>query len=684
MFKNRNGSGNINIYLIWIVVLEILFVFVSFLVFRGFNHSGIILILFLMITLPITLYLIINRESIYKSAVINFSVNATKLQSKFLKEVSIPFAICDKEGMILWGNDKFLSIATEFSIKKNIGALFTDLSREILNNINDEKVNILTAYKNLKFNLHIMSVKTRDLEGLEFDNKNKIFNSDEELLFIYFENKTSFYEIKETLDNSKNVIGLIYIDNYDEVTEGMEDSKASMLIAVVDRKLIRYISNNAGIIKKLEKDKYFFVTDKKSIEQMMVDRFSILDETKEILGGDNLPLTLSVGIGYEGKSIESNNDLARLAIDMALARGGDQVVIKKGQEVMFFGGKSASMASSARVRARVKAISFREILDTKDRVLIMGHKNCDLDSFGSSVGVYIMAKYMGKKVSIVQNTLTKVVEDLKERFINNDNYPKDMFIDGNAAVELMDENTLLVLVDHNTPNISDEKRLVENADAIVVFDHHRIQTSSITESLISYIEASASSTSEMVCEIIKFFDDNIKIKPLEAESMMAGIMLDTLNFTYHTTAKTFDAASLLKKYGADTDRVRKLLRLDLKNEEIKNQTIADAEFYRENFAIAVLPDIDNIERQVIAAKVANELIDIKNIKASIVIYRDKGVFAMSSRSIDEVNVQVLMEKLGGGGHRSQAGARIEVDDVLEVKKMLIEAIDDMIEKKEIE
>ena len=682
MYKNKNR--NINIYLFWPIVSSVLLFFLTIIISNISKKAGFVVFLCFLIISIINIYIVLNRNLFFKYAITKFLISATKFSSRFLKEIGIPFVISDTKGIILWANDKFFSLGQEFLVKKNIGNFFKDLSPEILSNIGDEKVNILAAYKNLKFNLHLKSIDITDLEGFEFLNIDKQVKDNEKLIFIYFENKTNFYEIKEELDNAKNVIGLIYIDNYDEVTEGMEDSKASMILAVVDRKLTRYISNNGGIIKKLEKDKYFFVTDKKSIEQMMTDRFSIVDETKEILAGDNLPLTLSIGIGYEGKSIESNNDLARLAMDMALGRGGDQVVIKKGQEVMFFGGKSASTASSARVKARVKAISFREILDTKDRVLVMGHENCDLDSFGSSIGVYIMAKHVGKKVSIVQNSLTKVVEELKEKFKNNENYPSDMFVDGATAIELMDENTLLVLVDHNTPNISDERRLVEMANSIVVFDHHRIQTSSITESLISYIEASASSASEMVCEIIKFFDENIKLKPLEAESMLSGIMLDTLNFTYHTTAKTFDAASFLKKFGADTDRVRKLLRVDLKNEEIKNQAISNTEFYKEYFAIAVLPENETIEKQVIAAKVANELIDIKNVKASIVIYKDKGKFAMSSRSIDEVNVQVLMEKLGGGGHRSQAGSKVEASDVEDVKQMIKNAIDDMIEKKEIE
>ncbi len=678
--KNKNGKGNINIYLFWPIIISVLLIMVNTVIFYISFEAERILFLFTCIIIGFSIYLFISRKNNFKRALLNYVSKNTSLHTKFLKEVGIPYIICNIDGQILWANDKFLSIDEKFSVKKNVTQLFSDLPKELFNALKNEKVNILISYKEKKFNLHIRSVKGIDIEGIS---DTVFMNPDDRFLFIYFEDKTEFFTLKENYENEKTVIGFIYIDNYEEGRENIEDSKAALLIAMMERKLTRYVSNNGGILKKLEKDKYFFVTDKKGIEEMLKDRFSILDDTKDIINNDNLPLTLSIGVGYEGKSIETNNDLARQAIDMALGRGGDQAVVKKGQEVFFYGGKSASTNSSARVRARVKASLFREILESRDRVLIMGHQNGDLDSMGASIGIYVMTKFAGKKVHIVQNTTTQDVSEFREKYKNNDNYPEDMFIDGDTAVSLVNSDTLLVMVDHNTPKISDEKRIVELTDSIVIFDHHRIQTSTLKNTLMSYIEPSASSASELVCEMVKFFDDGIKLKPLEADAMLAGIMLDTLNFTYHTTSKTFEAASFLKKSGADTDKVRKLLRSDIKEEEIKNQTIMSCEYYKNSFAIAVVKDIQGIDKQVIASKIANELIDIKNIKASIVIYKDKNEYSISSRSIDEVNVQVLMEGIGGGGHRSQAGARIEAENEDEVKEKIKKLIDDMIEKKEI-
>lgn len=678
--NRKNGKGNLNLYFLWPILISIILLINSIVIYNLNINSPKIFILsnVLIILLCIIIYVLFKIN--FQKIILNFSSNHIKEQLRLIKEVAIPFVVCSSSGTILWGNDGFLQLSEDFSVGKNIISLFNEIKKDYLYNIGDEHLKMYSSYKDKRFLLHLKSVNSHALRDLSYG----IFKENEKLIYVYIEDRTEYYKLKEEVDNSKQVTGLIYVDNYDEVTENMEDSKASMLLAMLDRKLTRYISNNTGIIKKLEKDKYIFITTKKYIEEMIKDRFSILEETKDIIGGDNIPLTLSIGVGYEGKTVESNYDLARIAMDMALGRGGDQAVVKKAKEIFFFGGKAQSTQSGARVKARVKAISFREILDTKDRIFVMGHKNCDLDSFGSSIGIYVMSNFLGKKVHIIENTVTKEVQELKDKFLLNNNYPIDLFINGQNALNMVTKDDLLVLVDHNTNLISDEPEIIDYVDSLAIIDHHRLQASSINESLMSYVEPSASSACEIISEMIKFFDDSIRLKPIEAEAMLAGMMVDTLNFTYHVSSKTFDAASFLRDSGAEIDKVRKLLRTDKNVQKIKNTIADNAEYYKDAFAIATIENYHNVDLNVLASKVANELINIKGTKASIVIYKDGEKYSLSSRSIDDINVQVLMEKLGGGGHRSQAGAKVEADSFEDVVTKVKKAIDQMLLEKEVE
>ena len=677
--NKKNSRGILNLYLNWPIVLGIYLILAEIIIYMFDVQAALIALPFVIIYIVIALYLRCIKYNNLHSSILKLAESISNKQRIYFAKIDLPHAVLDEDGRIIWANDRFLEISKQVAVGKNIRDIFPDLNKGIVSNLSNEKIDLLTALDDKKYKVHLRMVDLNELGGEEI---RRLYTGSERVVMVYLYDETEYYVLKQDSDNNKQVTGFIYIDNYYEVAENMEDSKASMLIAMVDRKLTRYISYNSGIIKKLEKDKYFFVTTKKDIEDMMEDKFSILEQTKEIIGGDNIPLTLSIGVGYEGQSIESNHELAKVAIDMALGRGGDQAVVKRGQETLYFGGKSASNITNARVRARVKATSFRETLDTKDKVLVMGHKNGDLDSFGASIGVYLMAKHMGKETHIVINSLTNAVEEMRQKFIKNENYDSDIFIRGDEALSFADENTLLVIVDHNTSKISDELRLFDKELDVVVFDHHRISQNSIHDATLSYIDAGASSTCEIVSEIMNYFDERLKVRPLEADTMLAGIMIDTMYFTFQTSAKTFDAASYLRKKGADTDRVRKLLRVDVNFEKLKNEVVVNAENYRDGYMIAKLDNVNiSIEESVAKAEIANELINIKNTKASFVISKEDGnVFAISSRSIDDVNVQVLMEKLGGGGHRSSAGATIEAESFEEAVKTIKSLIDESIEE----
>ena len=683
--EEKNSNGSIYTYLLWPVYLFVVQVIITGISAYYSAEMTIILVIFTIFEFIIAAYLLLTRKTRFQAAIMNFIDNQSKVMRESLKNLNSPFCVCHRNGTIIWANDAFLNLKKDISVGQDISKYLSQLNDNLFLDILDGSSNVtIAAIDDKKYKIHLSVTKYNDIIK---DDDNKIFDEEDDFVMMLFDDMTDYYDLKDSYENEKVVIGFIYIDNYEEATENLQDeSKASMLISLADRKITKYISNNAGIVKKLEKDKYFFVMGKSALEEMIEDKFSILDQTKDIIGGDNIPLTLSIGIGYGGKSIESDYDLAGEAIDMALSRGGDQAVVKDTERVIFFGGKTASVDTNQNVRARVHADTLREIFATKDKVLIMGHTNEDLDSFGASVAVYLMAISSGKETHIVHNVITDAVSEMKQRFMDSDVYPPDMFVTGEVAVSLASTgDTLLVLVDHNTGTISDEKRLIEMGLPLVIIDHHRTQSSTISETAMSYIEPGASSASEMTCNILNFFDDRIRLKPLEAESLLAGIMVDTLNFTYRTSAKTYDAASLLRKRGADVNRVRKILRLNRENEQIKNEVISKTDFYKDCIAIAYIPNASDIkEVSVLASQIANELINIKGVKASIVIYDKDTKFALSSRSIDEVNVQVLMEKLGGGGHATQAGAVVDIENIEQLMALIRSCINEMIDKKEIE
>lgn len=674
VMKKQNSKGIINLYLNWPLVLGIYLFIVLIIVCVVNQDAGFLLAPFFLIYILVAIYLKSIKYNNLNAAIAKLAENLSNRQRIYFSKIDLPHALLDSAGKIIWANDKFLELSKNTAVGKNVRDTFVELDKNIISKIDNEKIELLTEIGDLKYKLNLRMVDLNELGG---DDVKRLYTGSAKVIMLYVYDETEYYKLKQQYDDDKQVTGFIYIDNYYEVAENMEDSKSAMLIAMVDRKLTRYISFNSGILKKLEKDKYFFVTTKSDLQDMMNDKFSILDQTKEILNEDNIPLTLSIGVGYEGESIDGNHELAKYAIDMALGRGGDQVVIRKGDETIYFGGKSASNISNARVRARVKATSFRETLDTKDKVIIMGHRNGDFDSFGACIGIYIMARQLGKDVHIVINSLTNAVDEMRQKFLANENYDKTMFMDGDTALNFADKDTLLVLVDHNTSKISDEPRLFNKGMDMVLFDHHRQSQVSIRDAILSYVDAGASSTCELIAEIMNYFDDRLKIRQLEADTMLAGIMIDTMYFTFQTSAKTFDAASFLRKKGADSDRVRKILRVDFEFEKLKNEVVSNAINYKDGYAIAVVKAVNsNIEETVAKAEIANELINVKGVKASFVITNEEEhKFAISSRSIDEVNVQVLMEKLGGGGHRSSAGAIIEAtsfEDAIDKIKQVID------------
>ena len=421
----------------------------------------------------------------------------------------------------------------------------------------------------------------------------------------------------------------------------------------------------------------------KYMAQLEEERFGLLEDIKTVNIGNEMAVTLSIGIGMNGESYIQNYEYARTAIDMALGRGGDQAVVKCGEKIQYYGGKSQQLEKTTRVKARVKAHALRELLETKDRLLIMGHRIGDIDSFGSAIGVYRIAAALNKKASIVINEVTSSVRPMMDRFVDNSEYPEDLFLNGEEAAKVVDANTALVVVDVNRPSYTEEPELLKLVKTIVVIDHHRQSSEIITGATLSYVEPYASSACELVAEILQYVADSIRIKSAEADAMYAGIVIDTNNFKSQAGVRTFEAAAFLRRNGADVTRVRKLFRDKMEDYKARAEAVRQAEVFEGAFAISVCP-AENVESPtVVGAQAANELLNIVGIKASVVLTPYKEKIYLSARSIDEINVQLMMEKLGGGGHRTVAGAQLAGTDIEEAKEKIKDVIRAMQEKGEI-
>lgn len=479
-------------------------------------------------------------------------------------------------------------------------------------------------------------------------------------------------------EEQKLIAGLIYIDNYDEALESVESVRQSLLVALIDRRINKYISDIDGIVRKMEKDKYFIIFQKKYLPLLQENRFALLDEVKNVNIGNEMAVTISIALGVNGATYAETCEYSRIAMDLALGRGGDQAVVKVGENILYYGGKSKQVEKTTRVKARVKAHALREILENNDRVLVMGHKIGDADSLGSAIGMYRIAKSMAKRCHIIINDVTTSVKPLIDGFLSNSEYEEDMFINTNEAIDKVDNNTVVIVVDVNRPNYTECPDILRIAKTIVVLDHHRQSSEVIDNAVLSYVEPYASSASEMVAEVLQYIGDNIKMRPIEADALYSGMVIDTNNFVNKTGVRTFEAAAFLRKNGADITRVRKMFRDDMEDYRAKAKVIHQTEIFEEYFALSACP-FDGIESPtIVAAQAANELLNIKGIKASFVLTHYNNKIYISARSIDEVNVQIVMEQLGGGGHQTVAGAQLEGCTLEEGLKRLKETIKRML------
>lgn len=679
MKENMKVRGQLKWYLAWPLLLSLFLMFANVAVLLVSWQAACMMLPFTITYIAMSAWLRVYSRKRVLGGLVEFSAEYAWIQKQLLTEMALPYALADDDGRIVWMNQAFQDIiAREKGARKNLISLFPEVTKTDLA-VDNETAQVHTSFGEYKFRLDLQPIfvsgtEEEDIEALV---------SRQKLLAVYLFDETEILRYRQEITDERMVAGLIYLDNYDEALESVEEVRRSLLTALIDRKINKAIGSIEGVVKKLEKDKYFFTIKQKYMEQLEEERFSILEEVKAVNIGNEMAVTLSIGIGMGGDSYSQNYDFARAAIDMALGRGGDQAVVKDGSRIQYYGGKSQQLEKATRVKARVKAHALRELVETKDRLLIMGHQMSDIDSFGAAIGIYRIAVALNKKAHIVINQVTSSVQPMMDRFLDNPEYPEDLFLKGPQAAELVDNNTMLVVVDVNRPSITDAPELLKMVKTIVVLDHHRQSSEVITNAVLSYVEPYASSTCEMVAEVLQYIADGIRIKPAEADTMYAGIVIDTNNFTNQTGVRTFEAAAYLRRSGADVTRVRKLFRDDMADYKAKAYTITSAEVYRDSFSIGVCPAEGLHSPTIVGAQAANELLEIKGIKASVVLTEYQNTIYVSARSIDEVNVQVMMEQLGGGGHRTIAGAQLKDGTIEDAKRRVKEVIDQMLQKGDI-
>lgn len=610
-----------------------------------------------------------------------FASQYETLEKQMLEDMNLPYAVMDMEGRLVWCNRMFAQLTgKEKCSHKNMSGIFQELTPAKLSDIvKNGSGELLISFGERIYRMYMQCMAVENPLG----QSDIVENAEAEIqvIAVYFYDETELKAYIKKNEDEKLVVALAYLDNYEEALESVEEVRRSLLIALIDRKISQYFANCDGIVRKLEKDKYFLVMRQSSLEKLKEQRFHILDEVKTVNIGNSMPVTLSIGIGLNAPTYLQNYEYARISIEMALGRGGDQVVIKNGSNITYIGGKAQQMEKTTRVKARVKAQALQEFMATRDRVVVMGHKITDVDALGAAIGIYRAGKTLGKPVHIVVNDPTTSIRPLMAGYLDNPDYEPSMFVDSDTAKELVDNNTALVVVDTNKPSYTECEELLRKTRTIIVLDHHRRGSEVIENAVLSYVEPYASSTCEMVAEILQYFADDLRLRNIEADSIYAGIIIDTNNFTTRAGVRTFEAAAFLRRNGADVTRVRKLLRDNLDSYKARAEAVRNAEIYREYFAIAVCPSEGIESPTVVGAQAANELLNISAVKASFVLTSYHDTVYISARAIDEVNVQVLMEKLGGGGHLTVSGAQIKAP-VEEAEKMLKEVIDKFCEEEE--
>ena len=608
------------------------------------------------------------RKREWNKYIENLSLDMDETTKKAIMNLPIPLCILEFDGNISWYNNKFYEM-TESSdlLGENIDNIIKNLDLRKVLNENKEMYTDVT-YKDRQYTVVYNVIKNQQNKQVKY------------LMMLYWLDKTDYLALNQKYEDEKNSIMLIQVDGYDEVLKSTSEDKRSLISIELEKILSDFETSINAAVKRTAKDKYIVITNKKGLSKLQDSKFAVLDVVRNIDYGNTLPVTISIGVGRGGDSIYENLQLANGALDLALGRGGDQAIIKTKDKFEFYGGKSKAIEKTTKVKSRLIGHALKEIISESKMVYIMGHKYPDLDAMGAAVGIYDICKSLGKETYIVLDEINESIDEFINR-LNKKEYYQDLFINKEGAIKNCTKDTLVVVVDTHRPSFTECEELLTLTKKVAVIDHHRKGVEFIQDTVLSFHEIYVSSTCEMVTELAQYLEDDVKINKLTAEGLLAGICLDTKFFAFKTGVRTFEASSYLKKAGADTTEVKKLFRTDVKDFKTKAEIIGNTQIIENKICISYTKTkIENIN--VVIAQAADELLNVKKIEASFILGEKNGTIFISARSLGKINVHVLMEKLGGGGHIDIAGAQLEGVSIEEAYKKVYDIIQEYLREEE--
>ena len=653
---------------IYLVIILILFILIS--VFRPIL---IIPSIILYISILCYTYFANNkRKSEISEQLQDLTLTVDSAAKSSLINSPFPLVILETNGNIVWKSSKFVTEFADIDMDNYIDDLIIDIKDEIEKRDNKKRKSVIRQIQ--------IGKKTYTVQG-EFAKSKKYERkkSPEYMMILYFIDETEKVKLKQENEDKKICVGIIMIDNYEEVTQRVDAEQKTQLMAKVESTIYDWVNETNGILVKADRDTYVYVFEQKNLEKIKEEKFAILDSIKNLVRKDKIQLTLSIAISNEGDTERDVYKSASAAMDVILGRGGDQAVIRQNGKYLFFGGKVEEVEKRTKVKARIVAHALEELIKENDKIMIMGHTNPDIDAIGSALGIYRIAKTLEKEAKIVANVETPSIKDLYESI--KDQY-QEVFISSETALAQVDSGTLIIVVDTHKKTYVESPELLTKTNKIVIIDHHRRSADFIDNSILTFQEVYASSAAELVTEIIQYTQNEVELSEVEAEALYAGIMMDTKNFTFKTGVRTFEAAAYLRRCGVDIIKVKKWFQSDLESYNTISEIVRKAEIVRDSIGISIY-DVQEKETSLICAKAADELLTIGNITASFVLgLMEDGKVCISGRSIGDVNVQMILEKLGGGGHITLAGAQLENVTIDEAKQELISKINEYFEEKE--
>ena len=609
-----------------------------------------------------------RRKSEISQHLQELTLNVNSAAKNSLIHSPFPLIILETDGNIIWRSTRYVS---EFA-NEDMSSYIEDLLKEINKKIEEQDGKEKNIKEQIKIGNNNYKVIGEFIQSGRLDR-----NKDKYMMILYFIDETEEIKLQKEYEDSQNCVGIIMVDNYEETMLQIDAEERPQVIAEMEKIIYEWANKIDGILVKSDRDRFVYIFDHKYLSTIKEERFVILDTIKEI--NSSIQITLSIAISDDGSTNKEKYKTAQAAMDVILGRGGDQAAIRENEKYQFFGGRTTEFEKRTKVKARIVAHALEELISETDNIMIMGHNNPDIDALGSALGIYRLAKSKGKEVHIVAETEGMALKAISESLKSDGQYT-GVIVNNEIAENIITPETLLIIVDTNKASHVEDPILLEKTNKIAIIDHHRRSTDFIKESILTFQEVYASSTAELVTELLQYAESQPKLTTLEAEALYAGIMMDTKNFTFKTGVRTFEAAAYLRRYGIDIIKVKKWFQSDLETYKKITEIIDKTEIIKDYIGISIYEN-DDKNSNIICAKAADEMLTIGDITTSFVIGRTGEKVNISGRSIGEINVQLILEKLGGGGHSTLAGAQLEGKTIQEAKEELIQKINEYFDEE---